>query len=219
MISFLTSESPFNTRKQQNLRHNTDIFDTTHKRGDLKITMSVTSEDLPIDVAEVWTSTCEITGTQSCTSEDSAEGLDATASRPLNDAVLHDVGDVHFDNSFESDEGISEDYPETALTDIEDTLSNDETDIEDHEYDNTVKQLRNLVLRLQQHAQQTTEQTVERDQGALVRDTVTPWEDAVQEEQEEAGKFPQNFEDYLVEQRSRHVGSQRNWDLKLESSY
>jgi len=194
-----------------------DIFDTTHKMGDLKITMSATSEDLAIDVAEVWTSTCEITGTPSCTSEDSAEGLDAAASRPLNDAVLHDVGDVHFDNSFEPDEGISEDYPETALTDIEDTLSHDETDIEDREYDNTVEQLRNLVLRLQQHAQQTTEQTVERDQGALVRGAVPPREDAVQEGQ--AAKFPQNFEDYLVEQRSRHVGSQRTRDLKLESNY
>ena len=180
----------------------------------------MTSEDLSIDVAEVWTSTCEITGTPSSTSEVSAEGLDAAALRPLNDAVLHDVGDVHFDNSFESDEGISEGYPETALTDIEDTLSNDETDIENREYDNTVEQLRNLVLRLQQHAQQTTEQTVERDQGALVRDTVTPpvrSEDAVQEGQ--AAKFPQNFEDYLVEQRSRQVGSQRNRDLKLESNY
>ena len=187
-----------------------DIFDTTHKMGDHKITMSATSEDLAIDVAEVWTSACQITGTPSCTSEDSAEGLDAAASRPLNDAVLHDVGDVHFDNSFELDEGISEDYPETALTDIEDTLSHDETDIEDRQYDNTVEQLRNLVLRLQQHAQQTTEQNVERDQGALVRG-------AVQEGQ--AAKFPQNFEDYLVEQRSRHVGSQRTRDLKLESNY
>jgi hypothetical protein len=179
--------------------------------------MSMTSEDLSIDVAEVWTSTCEITGTPSCTSEDSAEGLDAAALRPLNDVVLHDVGDVHVDISFESDEGISEGYPKTDLTDIEDILSNDETDIEDREYDNTVEQLRNLVLRLQQHAQQTTEQTVEQDQGALVRDTVTPPEDAVQEGQ--AAKFPQNFEDYLVEQRSRHVGSQRNRDSKLESNY
>jgi hypothetical protein len=33
------------------------------------------------------------------------------------------VGDVHFDNSFEPDEGIIEDYPETDLTDIEDTLT------------------------------------------------------------------------------------------------
>jgi hypothetical protein len=119
------------------------------------------------------------------------------------------------DNSFASDENIREDYPETALAHTEASLSIDETDID---YDSTAEQFHNLVLLLYQHAQQTAEKTVERcrgGRGTLASDTVT--DDTVQEGQ--AAKFPPNSEDYLVEQRSRHVGSQRTRDLKLESNY
>ena len=118
------------------------------------------------------------------------------------------------DNSFASDEDIREDYPETALAGIEPSTSNDETDID---CNSTAEQLQNLVLLLQQHAQQSTEQTVERSQsgrGTLASDTVT---DDVQEGQ--AAKFPPNSEDYLVEQRSRHVGYRRLRGLKQESGY
>ena len=119
------------------------------------------------------------------------------------------------DNSFASDEGIREDYPKTALAHIEASPSNFETDIE---YDATVEQFHNLVLLLQQHAQQTTEHTVERDhggRGTLASDTMTDY--AIQEGQ--AAKFPQNSEDYLFEQRSRHLGSRRPRVLKQESEY
>ena len=118
------------------------------------------------------------------------------------------------DNSFASDEDIREDYPET-LAHIEASPSNGETDID---YDSTADQFHNFVLLLQQHAQQWTEQTVERDhggRGTLASDTVT--DHAVQEGQ--AAKFPPNSEDYLVEQRSRHVGYRRLRVLKPESDY
>jgi len=104
-------------------------------------------------------------------------------------------------NSFASDENIREDHPETALAHIEASLSIDETDID---YDSTAEQFHNLVLLLQQHAQTTTEQMdVERDHGGrgiLASDTVT--DDAAGQ----AANFPQNSSDYLVGQRSRHVG-------------
>jgi hypothetical protein len=132
------------------------------------------------------------------------------------------------DNSFASDEDIREEYSEAALEHIEASLSIDETDID---YDSTAEQLHNLVLLLHQHAQQTTEQTVERVQrdrggrgtlasdtvtdGTIVSDTVT--DDAVQGGQ--AAKFPPNSEDYLVEQRSRHVGYRRLRGFKPESDY
>jgi ABC-type sulfate transport system substrate-binding protein len=107
------------------------------------------------------------------------------------------------DNSFASDEDTREDYPETALAHIEASLSIDRTDID---YDSTAEQFHNLVLFLQQHAQQTNEKiSVERDhggRGTLASDTVTDGtlasdtvtDDTVQEGQ--ATKFPQNSEDY-----------------------
>jgi len=119
------------------------------------------------------------------------------------------------DNTFASDEDIREDYPETTLAHIETSLSNADTNIE---YDSTVEQFHNLSRLLQQHAQQTTEQTLERDhggRGTLASDTMPDY--AIQEGQ--AAKFPQNSEDYLVEQRSRHLGSQRLRVLKQESEY
>ena len=117
------------------------------------------------------------------------------------------------DNSFASNKDI---YPETALAHIEDSLSNDEIDIE---YDSMVEQFHNLLRLLQQHAQQTTEQTVERDQGrrgTLVSNTMTDY--AIQDNGQ-AAKFSHNSEDYLVEQRSRHLGSRRLRVLKQESEY
>ena len=119
------------------------------------------------------------------------------------------------DNSFASNEDIREDYPENALAHIEASLSNHETDIE---CDSTVEQFHNLLRLLQQHAQQTTEQTVERDhgrRGTHASDTMTDY--AIQEGQ--AAKFPWNSDDYLVEQRSHHLGSRRLRVLKQESEY
>jgi hypothetical protein len=119
------------------------------------------------------------------------------------------------DNSFASDEDIREDYHETTLAHIEASPSNGETDID---YDSTADQLHTLVLLLQQHAQQRNEQTVERDhggRGTLASDTVT--DDAVQEGQ--AAKFPPNSEEYLVEQRLRHVRCRRPQVLKQQSDY
>ena len=121
-----------------------------------------------------------------------------------------------FDNSFASDDDIREDYPETTLAHIEASPSNDETDID---YDSTADQFHNLVLLLQQHAQQRrTEQTVKRDhggRGTLASHTVT--DDAVQEGQ--AANFPPNCEEYLVKQRSCHVGYRRLRVLKQQSDY
>ena len=113
------------------------------------------------------------------------------------------------DNSSASNKDI---YPETALAHIEDSLSNDEIDIE---YDSMVEQFHNLLRLLQQHAQQTTEQTVEWDHGR--RGTLSRTDYAIQKGQ--AAKFPHNSEDYLVEQRARHLGSRRLRVLKQESEY
>jgi hypothetical protein len=133
------------------------------------------------------------------------------------------------DNSFASDEDIMEDYPETALAHITASPSHDETDID---YDSTSEQLHNLVLLWHQHAQQTTEQTVNNrlrwgrgGHGTLARDTVTDGtlasdtvtDDTVQEGQ--AAKFPPNSDDHLVEQRLLHVGYRRLRGLKPESDY
>jgi hypothetical protein len=102
IISFLTSESPFNTRKQQ-------ACSTGHPRNKAK----GTTEDLKI-------------------------------------IMTLDV----LDSSFASDEDIRQDYPETNLQLIEASPSRDETNID---YDSTAEQFHNLVLLLQQHAQQTNE--------------------------------------------------------------
>ncbi len=63
------------------------------------------------------------------------------------------------DNSFASDEEIKEDYPETNLEHREASPSNDETNI-DYVCDFTADDLQNLLLLLDQHAQQSSEQTV-----------------------------------------------------------
>ena len=119
------------------------------------------------------------------------------------------------DSSFASDEDIRQDYPETNLQLIEASPSRDETNID---YDSTAEQFHNLVLLLYQHAQQTAEKTVERcrgGRGTLASDTVT--DDTVQEGQ--AAKFPPNSEEYLVEQRLRHVRCRRPQVLKQQSDY
>ena len=130
--------------------------------------------------------------------------------RPREDLKIIMTLDV-LDSSFASDEDIREDYPETTLAHIEASPSNDETDIDD---DSTADQFHNFVL----FAQQRTGQTVERDhggRGTLASDTVT--DHAVQEGQ--AAKFPPNCEEYLVEQRLRHVGYRRLRVLKQQSDY
>ena len=77
------------------------------------------------------------------------------------------------DNSFASDEDIKEDYSETNLEHREASPSNDETTI-DYVYESTAEQLHNLVLLLDQHAQQTNEQTVERYSGVAVDVVLLP---------------------------------------------
>ena len=103
------------------------------------------------------------------------------------------------------------------------TLSYDGTDIEHREYDFTVEQLRaNLpvIAKAQpctEFAPTCTTETLRAGSGCSEcqrhrdSDTVTP--------DDTEASCQQNFEDYLVEKRSRHVDSRRNRDLKLDSDY